>query len=209
MTSDTSEERRRRMVELLVRRGITDELVLAAMGRVERHRFLPTGACGTGDPYGDHPMEIGFGQTISQPYIVAYMLQKLMLSRGDRVLDIGTGSGYQAAVLREMGMEVFSIESVPELHAHARRNLHPGIRLKIGDGYLGWPGEAPFQGIVIACAPPAVPRELVEQLAPGGRMVLPVGEFFQQLVVVEREPEGVTVRRDLPVRFVPMVKPAT
>ncbi|HPF32280.1 MAG TPA: protein-L-isoaspartate O-methyltransferase [Candidatus Sabulitectum sp.] len=206
MASDRWEESRKRMVELLVHRGITDESVLSAMGSVQRHCFLPPGAGRYADPYGDYPMEIGCGQTISQPYIVAYMLQKLRLSMGDRVLDIGTGSGYQAAVLYEMGMEVFSMESVPNLYSQAREKLPSGLRMKMGDGYLGWPEEAPFQGIVIACAPLEVPRELVEQVAPGGRMVLPVGGYFQQLVVVKRDNDGVTVSRDLPVRFVPMLR---
>ncbi len=206
MAPDRWEDSRKRMVELLVRRGITDESVLAAMGSVERHSFLPPGAGRYADPYGDYPLEIGCGQNISQPYIVAYMLQKLGLSMGDRVLDIGTGSGYQAAVLYEMGMEVFSMESVPSLYRQAREKLPSGVRMKMGDGYLGWPEEAPFQGIVIACAPLEVPRELVEQIAPGGRMVLPVGGYFQQLVVVKRDNDGVTVSRDLPVRFVPMLR---
>lgn len=197
--------RRRAMVKHLEASGIGDPLVLSAMSRVERHRFFPGGPPRSADPYGDYPCEIGSGQTISQPFIVAYMLEKLRLDPGSRVLEIGTGSGYQAAILHKMGMEVFSVEMVDELYDHAKRVLDPGIHLRKGDGFRGWREEAPFQGIILSCAPLEIPEELVDQLDDGGRMVLPAGGFMQRLFVVSRRGGKVSVSEDLPVRFVPMV----
>jgi len=199
---------RLRMVELLSSRGIVDPLVLQAMGRVRRHLFFPSGINILSDPYGDYPQEIGFGQTISQPYIVAYMIEKLHLKPADRVLEIGTGSGYQAAVLCEAGMKVFTVELVPELCSHAGEVLPRSVHLRCGDGDEGWPEEAPFNGIVLSCSPESVPQKLVDQLAEGGRMILPVGGFFQKLVIVEKKAGSVSIYDDLPVRFVPMLKPA-
>ncbi len=138
--------RRLEMVKHLEVSGIRDPLVLSAMSRVERHRFFPGGPPGSADPYGDYPCEIGSGQTISQPFIVAYMIEKLRLQPGNRVLEIGTGSGYQAAILHEMGMEVFSVEMVDELYHHAKRVLAPEIHLRKGDGFRGWREEAPSRG---------------------------------------------------------------
>lgn len=200
-------EMRRDMVTLIKGRGVSDPIVISAMGKVKRHLFFPPGVTTLADPYGDHPLEIGFGQTISQPYIVAYMLEKLSLRPGNSVLEIGTGSGYQAAVLFEMGMEVFTIESVKELYEHSKGVLDPEVHIRCGDGWQGWPEEAPFDGIVLSCAPDEVPEKLVSQLAEGGRMILPVGGFFQRLVLVRKERDRVTIRNDLPVRFVPMVRP--
>ncbi len=197
--------RRLEMVKHLEVSGIRDPLVLSAMSRVERHRFFPGGPPGSADPYGDYPCEIGSGQTISQPFIVAYMIEKLRLQPGNRVLEIGTGSGYQAAILHEMGMEVFSVEMVDELYHHAKRVLAPEIHLRKGDGFRGWREEAPFKGIILSCAPLEIPQELVDQLDDAGRMVLPAGGFIQRLYVVTRSAGEVSVSEDLPVRFVPMV----
>jgi protein-L-isoaspartate(D-aspartate) O-methyltransferase len=209
MNPDEYGERRRAMVKHLRAAGIRDELVLSAMSAVERHRFFPGGPPSSVDPYGDHPCEIGFGQTVSQPFIVAYMIEKLMLEPGARVLEIGTGSGYQAAVLFEMGMEVFTVEVVAELYSHAKGILHPEIHIRKGDGFRGWLEEAPFQGIILSCAPLEIPGELVKQLDSGARMILPAGGFMQRLFVVSRRNGDVSVSEDLPVRFVPMVGNST
>jgi protein-L-isoaspartate(D-aspartate) O-methyltransferase len=197
-------------------RGVRDPRVLSALRAVPRHLFVPRQ-----DPahaYGDHPLPIGHGQTISQPYIVAFMTEALAVEPGMRVLEIGTGSGYQAAVLAAMGAEVFSIEIVPALAARARDALEaagvpvdaaPGVRgavhLGIGDGSLGWPEEAPFDRIVATAAPPHVPGTLVDQLGPQGRLVVPVGSSVaQQLRIVERRGASVVTRHALAVLFVPM-----
>lgn len=194
------------MVDLLVARGIRDGNVLDAMETVKRHLYIPSNQLQLVDPYGDHPCSIGFGQTISQPYIVAYMVEKLCLIPGCKVLEIGSGSGYQAAVLFEMGMNVYTIESVNELYDHCTGVLNPSVHLRNGDGYEGWPEEAPFTGIILSCAPGSIPSNLVEQLAEGGRMILPVGSIFQQLVIISKLSGRVSMEMDLPVRFVPMVK---
>jgi protein-L-isoaspartate(D-aspartate) O-methyltransferase len=187
---------------------IQDERVLDAMERVPRHLFIPDRFRGE-DAYGDHPCPIGFGQTVSQPFIVAYMTQVLAPRSGERVLEIGTGSGYQAAVLAELGAEVFSVEIVPELARHAREALsatgYDHVSVRCGDGYAGWPEHAPFDVIIGTCSPDQVPERLTEQLAEGGRMMLPVGDFFQRLVLLYKR-DGVLHRvEDIPVRFVPMV----
>jgi protein-L-isoaspartate(D-aspartate) O-methyltransferase len=187
---------------------IGDRRVLDAMRRVPRHRFVPDRL--RGRAYENRPLPIGEGQTISQPLIVALMTHLLDLDRDDRVLEIGTGSGYQAAVLAELAGEVFSIEIVEPLGKQAAEVLaelgYGGIRLRIGDGYLGWPESAPFDAIIVTCAPDHVPGPLREQLAEGGRLVIPVGEAgtVQQLILEEKR-EGRLIRREvLDVRFVPM-----
>jgi protein-L-isoaspartate(D-aspartate) O-methyltransferase len=199
------------MVETQLRaRGIRDARVLAAMRKVPRHRFMP--ADQQHEAYGDHPLPIGHGQTISQPYIVAFMTEALKVSPTDVVLEIGTGSGYQAAILGELAREVFSIEVVPELAAQATHTLealgYKNVHVRAGDGYLGWPEHAPFHKIIVTAAPEAVPPALVDQLAVGGTMVLPVGPVYgnQELRILTKTEKGVLTEFSLAVRFVPMVK---
>ena len=203
---------RREMIAVIRRRGVSDEAVLSAMALVRRDRFFPTAAAP--DPeiaYGDFPVSIGNGQTISQPYIVAYMTEALALQPGERVLEIGTGSGYQAAVLAGVSARVWTIERQPALAARARRVLDAldvgGVQVRVGDGYDGWREEAPFDGILLTCAPPEIPASLMEQLAEGGRMIAPVGPVrgAQQLVRVRREAGRLSAYEDLPVAFVPML----
>ena len=206
---DEPSNARSRMVEQqLVARDITDEHVLAAMRRVPRERFVPQED--QRQAYGDHPLPIGHGATISQPYIVALMTQLAHVKPGDRVLDVGTGSGYQAAVLAELGAEVYSIEVVTDLAEQASALLdelgYDNVHVRAGDGYRGWPEAGPFSAIIVAAAAPTLPRPLTEQLAPGGRLVIPVGQFVQDLKVLEKGPRGdLHVETILPVRFVPMV----
>ncbi|MFW6049655.1 MAG: protein-L-isoaspartate(D-aspartate) O-methyltransferase [Myxococcota bacterium] len=205
--NDGYEDARRRMVERQLRaRDITDARVLRAMATVPRHRFVPEGERGAA--YEDRPLSIGHDQTISQPYIVALMTQLAQVGEGDDVLEIGTGSGYQAAVLAELGAEVYSIEIVEPLGRQARKRLarlgYDGVHVRVGDGYAGWPEEAPFDAIVVTAAPPAIPDPLREQLAEGGRMVVPVGEAWQELRVLEKKGGELSERRTIPVRFVPM-----
>lgn len=195
------------MVEEQIRaRGIRDEAVLEAMRRVPRHRFVPEDLAESA--YRDHPLPIGHGQTISQPYVVAFMSEAAEVRPGDRVLEVGTGSGYQAAVLAEMGAEVFTIEILPPLAERARRALeqcgYRNVHVRVGDGFRGWPEKAPFDAIVVTAAPKEIPPPLLEQLAVGGRLVIPVGERKQHIVRVRRTPEGLERERLLPVRFVPM-----
>lgn len=191
-------------------RGVKDERVLDAMARVPRHAFVPAEL--QSSAYGDYPLPIGFGQTISQPYIVAFMTAALALRPGGRVLEIGTGSGYQAAVLAELAAEVYSVETVAELSERAGDTLarlgYRNVHLRVGDGYDGWPEHAPFTQIIVTAAPETVPAALVEQLAIGGTMVLPVGPVTgdQELRILTRTADGVATIRSLPVRFVPMVK---
>lgn len=200
---------RHRMVETqLAARGISDERLLDAMARVPRHLFIPPSRRAAA--YGDFPVSIGEGQTISQPYIVALMTQYLALEGPERVLEIGTGSGYQAAVLAELASEVYTIEIIPELARRARLVLselgYENVRVRTGDGYQGWDEHAPFDAIIITAAPPYVPQPLLEQLAEGGRLVVPLGEEgeIQTLTLIERI-EGRLLERALcPVRFVPM-----
>lgn len=198
---------RKRMVEnQLKRRDITDKRVLAAMEKVERHRFVPADL--QSSAYDDGPLPIGEGQTISQPYIVALMTQLLRLKGGEKVLEIGTGSGYQAAILAELAGEVYTIEIVPSLGKSAEVRLkelgYDNIFIRIGDGYQGWPEKGPFDGIIVTCAPEAIPQPLLDQLAEGGRMVIPVGERTQELVLVEKNGGKISRKDIIPVLFVPM-----
>jgi protein-L-isoaspartate(D-aspartate) O-methyltransferase len=188
-------------------RGVTDERVLSVMREVPRHLFVPPDQAA--QAYDDHPLPIGSGQTISQPYIVAFMTEQLRLTGRERILEIGTGSGYQTAVLARLAARVYSIEIRPELAEQARRRLEESgatnVEVRAGDGWFGWREEAPFDGILVTAAPEKVPEPLLTQLAPGGRMVIPVGGFYQELKVIERTPDGFRERSVLPVRFVPFV----
>jgi len=195
------------MVERQIQaRDIRSPAVLAAMRKVPRHRFVPPG--GVNYAYEDHPLPIGLQQTISQPYIVAYMTEAAGISPNDKVLEIGTGSGYQAAILGEVAREVYTIEIIPELAERARGVLaelgYANVHVKAGNGYLGWPEQAPFDAIVVTAAPEEIPQPLVDQLAVGGRMVIPVGSANQDMMIIERTKSGVVERRTIPVRFVPM-----
>ena len=190
-------------------RGIVDPHVLAAIGKVPRHLFVSEALWD--QAYGDYPLPIGEQQTISQPYIVALMTDLLALQPGDKVLEIGTGSGYQAAVLAELGMQVYSIEIIEPLGELARTNLaglgYDNIEVRIGDGYYGWKEQAPFDAIIVTAAASHIPPPLIRQLRPGGHMIIPVGSRFmvQQLVLVDKNDDGeVTTRQVLPVRFVPL-----
>jgi protein-L-isoaspartate(D-aspartate) O-methyltransferase len=205
--TDPYQAARERMVSYhLAARGITDERVLQAMLKVPRHELVPEEV--KNYAYADHPLPIGEDQTISQPYIVAFMTMHLQLDGDERVLEIGTGSGYQAAVLAELCDEIFSIEIIPGLARRAKRDLerlgYKNIHLREGDGYRGWPEEAPFDAIIVTAAPDHIPQPLVDQLKIGGRMVLPLGGYFQQLVLITREEEGVRHTPLSGVRFVPM-----
>ncbi len=202
--------RRADMVETLRRYGIADPRVLRAMQLVPRHLYIPAPYRTLHAAYADHPVPIGLDQTISQPCIVAYMTEALDIQPGDRVLEIGTGSSYQAAVLAELGADVYSVEILPELADHARAVLAAtgyGNRVHVltGDGYRGWPEHAPFDAIIVTCAPPSIPDALVEQLADGGRLIAPVGLQAQRLVRLRRRGDTIEREDDLPVRFVPMV----
>ena len=209
---ETYDEPRRHMVEEQLRaRDIEDPRVLAAMGRVPRHLFVP--AALRFRAYADHPLPIGNGQTISQPYIVALMTELAEVEPDDKVLEIGTGSGYQAAVLSEIAREVATIEIVSELADTARARLaelgYKNVTVRTGDGYLGWKEKAPFDAILVTAAAPEVPPPLVEQLAPGAILVIPVGpqSQVQSLLRIQKTADGTTVTREiLPVVFVPLVR---
>jgi protein-L-isoaspartate(D-aspartate) O-methyltransferase len=205
--SDEYKAAREQMVrEQIEARGIRDARVLAALRKVPRHLFVPPEE--QGEAYNDYPLAIGHAQTISQPYIVAYMTEALELKPRDRVLEIGTGSGYQAAILAELVAEVYSIEIVEPLakqaEARLRRLGYSNVQVRAGDGYRGWPEAAPFDAIIVTAAPGHVPQPLVEQLREGGRMVLPLGQWDQDLVRLRRTREGIRREYLLPVRFVPM-----
>jgi protein-L-isoaspartate(D-aspartate) O-methyltransferase len=201
---------RQRMVDRdIAAQGIRDPAVLAAMRRVPRHLFVPPAI--RRRAYDDQPLPIGFDQTISQPYIVAYMTEALRPAREHVVLEIGTGSGYQAALLAELVREVLTIEIVPELADRARQTLaqagYRNVQVRTGNGYLGWPERAPFQRIIVTAAPATLPQALVDQLAIGGLMVVPVGRDAQQMTIVTKNERGITQSKTIPVRFVPMVNP--
>jgi protein-L-isoaspartate(D-aspartate) O-methyltransferase len=205
---DMSEERRDMVERQIEKRGIENPRVLQALRDVKRHLFVPTAE--RVNAYEDHPLPIGHGQTISQPYIVALMTETIAPKPGDRVLEIGTGSGYQAAVLSRLVKDVYSIEIVEPLGTAAAARLqelgYTNVHVRIGDGYGGWPEEAPFDAIVVTAAPPEIPQALVDQLADGGRMVVPVGTTYQELLLIEKRAGKVTKRVITAVRFVPMVK---
>jgi protein-L-isoaspartate(D-aspartate) O-methyltransferase len=196
------------MVETqIVARGVRDPRVLEAMRTVPRHAFVD--AAQSSQAYEDHPLPIAGNQTISQPYIVALMTELLELVPNETVLEIGTGSGYQSAVLSTLAREVYTIEIVPELARSAAAKLkergYANVRVKEGDGYRGWPEHAPFDAIIVTAAPERIPQPLLDQLAVGGRMVIPVGGFFQELKVFTKDRNGKISEKDiLPVRFVPM-----
>lgn len=207
LADDPNALARDRMVdEQIAARGVHDPRVLAAMRRVPRHELVPERW--RSRAYEDTPLPIGEGQTISQPFIVALMTELAAVERGARVLEVGTGSGYQAAVLAELGADVYTIEIVEPLARRARADLdrigYGRIHTRHGDGYRGWPEVAPFAAIIVTAAPPEVPAALLAQLAPGGRLVIPVGSADQELQVHERTGDGIRVRRVLPVQFVPM-----
>jgi protein-L-isoaspartate(D-aspartate) O-methyltransferase len=189
-------------------RGIHDQRVLAAMAWVPREWFLPPHLAD--EAYDDGPLPIGSGQTISQPLIVALMTQALAPRRGYRVLEVGTGSGYQTAVLAHLGATVFTVERLPDLLVEAEERFRrlglANIETRLGDGAGGWPERAPFSGVIVTAAAPGVPQPLTEQLAPGGRLVIPIGDLVtQELIIVERGPTGLTERRAGGVRFVPLI----
>ena len=210
--TDSYEVKRKSMVEdQIEKRGVKDEDVLMAVRKVEREKFVPKKYIDLA--YSDRPLPIGYKQTISQPYIVAYMTEQLQVEKSHKILEIGTGSGYQAAVLAELSNHIFTIEIIPELAEGSDKVLkelgYQNITVRSGDGYKGWPEEAPFDRIIVTAAPEKIPEKLVEQLGPNGRMILPVGEsiFAQYLWLVQKDNEGiVTKEKILAVRFVPMVK---
>jgi protein-L-isoaspartate(D-aspartate) O-methyltransferase len=206
-TADELTVYRQYMVEYQIRaRGIRDQAVLQAMLTVPRHRFVEHSLAHLA--YADHPLPIGYDQTISQPYIVAYMTEAAKISPEDRVLEIGTGCGYQAAVLGELAKEVYTIEIIPELAELAHRTLkaldYTNIHVKTSDGYRGWVEHAPYDAILVTAAPDHIPQPLIDQLAMNGRMVIPVGKGYQDIVVLTKKPEGVIKERTIPVRFVPL-----
>ncbi|MBP9006135.1 MAG: protein-L-isoaspartate(D-aspartate) O-methyltransferase [Candidatus Marinimicrobia bacterium] len=201
---------RQKMVnEQIIARGVRAESVIKAMQKVERHLFVPEQY--RNFAYSDRPLPIGEGQTISQPYIVALMTELLDLKKSDKVLEIGTGSGYQAAILAEICDSVYTIEIIPSLGKQAQALLrelgYHNIHCKIGDGYLGWPEHAPYDGIIVTCAPSKIPQPLKEQLAEGGRMVIPVGATYTQELVLVTKTKGKLIQKSvIPVRFVPMLR---
>ena len=201
-------EAERMVADQIQERGVTNGRVLGALRKVPRHEFVP--AYLRSQAYRDEPLPIGRGQTISQPYIVAYMTEELAPRSGDRILEIGTGSGYQTAVLAELAARVFTVELVETLGRTAEELLrglgYDNIDFRVGNGAQGWPEEAPFDGIIVTAAARRIPPALVEQLKDGGRLVLPVGEVFdvQELLLVVKEGRRTATKRLLPVRFVPL-----
>ena len=204
---DFAAQRQQMVQQQLTTRGITEQRVLDAMAKVPREEFVPLES--RAESYEDGPLPIGYGQTISQPYIVAFMTEQLRPKPSDRVLEVGTGSGYQAAILAELVSDVYSIEIVEPLAKSAEATLqrlgYKNVHVKIGDGYKGWPEQGPFDAIIVTCAPDKVPQPLVDQLKDGGRMVIPVGDkFAQQLYLLEKKDGQLKQSATLPVRFVPM-----
>jgi protein-L-isoaspartate(D-aspartate) O-methyltransferase len=198
---------REKMVETQIKaRGVKDARVLSALVKVERHRFVPEEYLNSA--YSDQPLPIGEGQTISQPYIVALMTELLELKGGEKVLEIGTGSGYQAAILGELAKEVYTIEIVESLASMAKNRLselgYQNIKVKAGDGYLGWPEAAPFDAIIVTAAPDHIPKPLIDQLKEGGRMVVPVGAYAQELKKIVKRSGKIETTDVIPVVFVPM-----
>ena len=209
-SSETSfAQKRKQMVENQIKaREMKDLRVLDAMLKVKRHLFVPSHSRHLA--YEDYPLPIGEGQTISQPYIVALMTELLALKGTERVLEIGTGSGYQTAILAELAGEVYTIEILEPLARQSKRLLkelnYKNIKVKIGDGFLGWPEFSPFDGIVVTCAPEKIPPPLLEQLAEGGRLVIPVGKYWQNLKLVRKIKNRIKEEDIIPVRFVPMLR---
>ena len=201
------EKLRLRMVKGQIEsRGVKDKNVLEAMKKVPRHLFVPEKY--RKYAYDDRPLPIGENQTISQPYIVAYMTESLELDEDDKVLEIGTGSGYQAAILGEIAASVYTIEIVESLALRAELTLkdlgYTNVHVRVGDGYQGWPGEAPFDAVIVTAAPGHIPQPLIDQLKEGGRLVIPVGDYMQELVLVKKTDKGIEKERLLSVMFVPM-----
>jgi len=193
--------------EQMAARGISDPATLEAMRAVPRHEFLPLRL--RGEAYGDYPLPIGYGQTISQPYIVAFMTEAIRPRPGEKILEVGAGSGYQAAVLAQMGADVYTVEIVEPLAEMAAQTLerlgYKNAHVRHGDGYRGWPEHAPFDAIIVTCAPDKIPPDLVTQLKDGGRMIIPVGGGMEQeLVLLRKNGEPIEKQSVLPVRFVPM-----
>jgi protein-L-isoaspartate(D-aspartate) O-methyltransferase len=190
----------------IVARGVRDARVLSALRRVPRHAFVPPAE--SASAYGDHPVPIGFGQTVSQPYIVAFMTEQLGLAGSETVLEVGTGSGYQTAVLAEIAAHVYTLEILAPLADEAQARLtrlgYRNVSARQGDGYAGWPEAAPFDAIIVTAAAPYVPEPLRRQLKDGGRLIVPLGDECQELLLVTRRGDGWDERRVLPVRFVPM-----
>ncbi len=203
---DFARQRERMVREQLRSRDISDQRVLEAMSKVPRHRFVPPEILASS--YDDTALPLKLGQTVSQPYIVAFMTQALSLKGHEKVLEIGTGSGYQAAILAETAREVYTVEIIPELTAYARAILdslaYKNIHFRTGDGFEGWPEHAPFDAIIVTAAPEDVPPPLIEQLKIGGRLIIPVGRYEQDLLLIEKTASGVSKRSTIPVRFVPM-----
>lgn len=207
---DFQPQRERMVREQLMTAGrdIQNKRVLAAMRSVPRHEFVPEDL--RSRAYEDGPLPIGHGQTISQPYIVAFMTEVIDPQPGERILEVGTGSGYQAAVLAAMGAQVFSIEIVKPLGEQAQETLkrlgYDKVKVRIGDGYAGWPEQAPFDAVIVTCAPESIPQPLIDQLKTGGRMIIPVGEEIgrQELYLLKKQADGLRKTAVLPVRFVPM-----
>jgi protein-L-isoaspartate(D-aspartate) O-methyltransferase len=202
-------QKRKQMVENQIKsRGIKDLRVLDAMLKVKRHLFVPSHI--RHSAYEDYPLPIGEGQTISQPYIVALMSELLGLKGTERILEIGTGSGYQAAILAELAREVYTIELLEPLARQSERLLkdlnYKNIKVKFGDGFLGWPEFSPFDGIIVTCAPDKIPPPFLEQLAEGGRLVIPVGKHWQDLKLVRKIKNRIKEEDIIPVRFVPMLR---
>ena len=204
---DRFERQRKRMVDYQLRdRGIKDERVLAAMSKVPRHQFVDPSWRGLA--YSDRPLPIGYNQTISQPYIVAYMTATAEIAPEDKVLEIGTGCGYQAAILGEIALKVYSIEIIPQLAKKASQTLrglgYKNIEVKTGDGYQGWKENAPYDAIIVTAAPKTIPQPLIDQLAINGKMVIPVGTWYQDIIVLTKTPDRIIKEKTIPVRFVPM-----
>jgi protein-L-isoaspartate(D-aspartate) O-methyltransferase len=205
--ADGFEMLRRSMVEQQVRqRGITQPEVLSAMEQVPRHLFVPDSL--RTEAYSDQPLVLGQGRTVYQPYVVALMTSLLGLKRGDKVLEVGTGSGYHAAVLSRIAREVYSIEIVPTVASQATKRLsvlgYHNVEVRVGDGYRGWPEKGPFDAILLSAAPTQIPKPLLDQLREGGKMVAPVGGFFQDLLVITKTSDGLEKRTVIPVRLSPM-----
>jgi protein-L-isoaspartate(D-aspartate) O-methyltransferase len=203
------DRQKKEMVDLLKERGVIDPRVLKAFGEVERHLFVPDAL--RNRAYDDCALPIGCSQTISQPYTVAFMTQYLDVKRGDKVLEVGTGSGYQAAILSQLTDSCFSIEVVPELAEISAKRLrelgYNNVVVKWGDGYKGWSVHGPYDAIIITAAPETIPEELINQLKTGGKMVVPVGTLYQNLLLIIKTQKGYQQRNIIPVRFVPMVHP--